>query len=696
MTPRDPPSPSDDGLWCQVGGLVDADYLTLDFESLDFTLHIAPQPTLMHYTEVPPPYQAHTPPHYPSGTPEIERGSSTRAPLRPIPNQAAGVQRSAGREMHMKLKRMVKFQRKERLRPTQLPTQLTRETNAVRASRESQINFVPLGIAPTADSGYSLSGESPSIRSPPLQMASVVADDPNSHPITARTCSEEQLFLPPTLTPETPPPSGAVGKRRRNCSAELEPPEDAALAAATSDTHNILLRGQPVSGKTTLAEAIGAAHVGLGRVLLVTASARLRDDTRGRLGPQPAHCHVDVESETSLTTRLFPGIPGWGESRLRAAFEQGVPPKVLEPYDLIIVDDAQNCTPAAYRLLVTVLTGITRHSTSAPRIVLCFDPSQVIRNQSDPRFYELAPELFPFLSRPWETVTLHTSMGLSYQTAAKLNDICFDRLLPLVGSYGGPDPIFHDFSTVDTLLERVLHIIRCHSSFSILAPFVEDLREDDPLSQFVRRLMTLRYHLKDPSRRGIHLDPRPSWGKILVATYSQMHGIQRDLVIIFRTHDWKARQLRPGAIRVGMTRAKQLVIVDLPGTTRSAIRPLDVSRIASNVLGDVLDRLLRESSLDVKEVAGRLPELQHITPPSLISTNYEQGHCEDVSDVNGIMVTRAFELSWTSQPPKSVAQLAKETINQQAVRSGFSSRQMALADHPCDWMKIASRAPSPA
>ncbi|KAJ7078725.1 hypothetical protein B0H15DRAFT_804742 [Mycena belliarum] len=473
----------------------------------------------------------------------------------------------------------------------------------------------------------------------------------------------------------------------------LKMTQEQKLATMAAETNNIVLHGRPLSGKTLVAEAISASHGG--RVLFVVSSRLQREATRQHLRLHA--CRVDVHTRGSLAVLLYPKTGAWNVGVLGRLLNKRYQPILPEPYNLIVVDTAQDITMYLFQLILFVVELSKKKCGSAPGLVFCCDRTQSILSDSDIRFSDWAPELFTGRStRPWQEMRLETSVGLSHETAAELNRF-FHGHPPLCGAFNGPEPQSFTSSDIPLLAceirrrieEQTIHQPDVRPSCIILAPYLHGLSDRHPITKLANLLTECRISLTHPTGAHTPVNPTSTYNKTLLASYSKAQGLSYSLSVVFLTPDWRQRQRRPGAMQVAMTRGQQLIIVELPKPRVETHTLLAVSSVARELSEIVVGRILRGSKeLSVKETQQRLPDTQHILAPDCITSDRSTGRCEDVSDVNGSMVHIAFKLFREEpQTPLSVVALARAAIDAQAEYSGFHQRRAALADHRCDWME---------
>lgn len=464
-----------------------------------------------------------------------------------------------------------------------------------------------------------------------------------------------------------------------------------------SRTQNVVVSARPGSGKTATAEAIVAANPGLKSAIL-TYSKHLQTETAKRL---KGYANVDVFTFHGMATRLFSTIVS-NDTILNNLRKAGA---ILswtdEPYDIVILDEMQDCTDHLYWLICAFLSSVTNAAGGrAPRVVVLGDERQAIYRfrGADSRYLSLAPDLLTSLSPyPCAHVALSNSFRLSHQNCTFINKSYLKGEDYITGSHDGPMPLYvhadlFDFKLLDELAELLMPLINKYGpeQTAILAPSV---RQKPALYKLTNRL-SQKYGIKIAVSVSddMELDDRVLFDKLVVSTYHQFKGNERDLVIVYGTDngyfEYYARDIPddccPNEVFVALTRArKQLVVMhhakkDLmpfvspraihetahvvrlpapgsdeelkacdstrPQPTISLQLPLFVSvaDMSRHILDDTLDAVCQRY-LEIKKLAAPLPDILHIKACDKVITDAAKMHYEAVSDINGLAVVAAYE-----------------------------------------------------
>ncbi|KAJ6580518.1 hypothetical protein DFH09DRAFT_1440960 [Mycena vulgaris] len=151
--------------------------------------------------------------------------------------------------------------------------------------------------------------------------------------------------------------------------------EDQLSALHAAETQNVVIRGQPGSGKTVVAQAIAVANASADcLVLLLVRNRTWVDETKALLGGAKTHEYIDVLSPHRLLNRLFPGedVHRDPETALERVRNNGVRAQSLrKAYSLIAIDESQDLTPSSFWLLQTLLAVVACMTDIKPRLILC-------------------------------------------------------------------------------------------------------------------------------------------------------------------------------------------------------------------------------------------------------------------------------------------------------------------------------------
>lgn len=547
---------------------------------------------------------------------------------------------------------------------------------------------------------------------------------------------------------------GAWQEKKSKFREPLIPSLEQKAIVKLSQFQNVVVSARPGSGKTATAEAIVAANPDL-RIAVITYSKNLQLETARRLDDYPS---CEVYTFHALAGKLFPSAaPVQNDSILRKLRKTKAPLAWDgNLYDLIILDELQDCTDDLYWLVHAFVLAVTRAvGGRAPQIVCLGDERQAIYQfrGSDARFLSLAPSVMDGISPyTWTHLPLSKSFRLSRQTSDFVNKVFLAGEEYIIGSHDGPKPIYIHGDMADQVkafADELLPLIQKYGPerTAIIAPHVRSNWKLSLLTNLLseRHKFPIAVSISDE----VSLQDEVINGKICVTTYHQFKGSERDLVIVCGVDagyfNFLARDLPddscPNTTFVALTRARQQLVVlhhsaerpmsfiDIEQLYQTAkvidlsctgiqepeiiSRPIQlglllskstsVSEMVRHIANDSLDDIC-ESYMDIKILASPLPEHEHINAPDKVLTHEAKQHYEAVSDLNGLAVVAAYELSLLGtlttlgfSPRKKVpvvpggdealaAWLCEEACDYEAHASGYKPRKIQMQGHKFDWL----------
>lgn len=342
---------------------------------------------------------------------------------------------------------------------------------------------------------------------------------------------------------------------------------------------NVVVSARPGSGKKAVAKAIIAAYPEL-RAADVTFSNSLNRENSGRL------CNY-----TNCEAFTFHGLAGLlfgdivyndailAEHMRRAQLHNKLPEWKHDPFDIIILDEFQDCTNNIFWLTHCFIRAnnekLARLGRPPARLVVLGDERQSIYGYrgADQRYLTSADQLLcPVSPYPFAKIPLSESFRLPMPSVHFINKAFLGGEPYITSSKTGLKPIVlrcYHYRT-STLSKEVYGLIKAHGAknSAILSP---SIRKSKPLQALTNKLAE-DYHLpiSIPTNDQFYLDERVTYGKVRVSSIHQFKGSERDLVILFGIDASYFKYIGrtipddscPKDIFVALTRAaKQLVIV---------------------------------------------------------------------------------------------------------------------------------------
>ncbi|KAK7754607.1 hypothetical protein SLS62_003390 [Diatrype stigma] len=472
----------------------------------------------------------------------------------------------------------------------------------------------------------------------------------------------------------------------------FKPSREQQAIVEASTVQNVVVSARPGSGKTATAEAIVAANFGL-RTVVLTYSKRLQLETARRLEDYP---RCDVYTFHGVAGRLYNTV-AHNDTLLRSLRREGETPVWTgQPYDIVVLDELQDCTDDLFWLICTFISSITHAAGGkAPKIVALGDERQAIYafRGADSRYLSLIPSTMANLSPyPWLALSLSKSFRLSEETSHFVNDVFLGGEEYITGTHKAPRPTYlhADLFDVKRLAKKLVPLILQYKPerSAILAPFVRSNRALALLTNYLSERYGIQIAVSTSD--DVPLDDLVVGGKLCVSTYHQFKGSERDLVIVYGVDagyfEFLGRGLPddrcPNETFVALTRAKKKLVVlhnqessPMPFMSLKHLperanyqniapqsmkfpqpvgRPLQldlllpmkcpVSDMVRHVPEEDMEAIVK-GEITIKVVAPGLPTSLHIQAPEITLTDPVKMHYEAVSDINGLAVVAAFEHS---------------------------------------------------
>ncbi|UKZ54234.1 hypothetical protein TrVGV298_008041 [Trichoderma virens] len=497
---------------------------------------------------------------------------------------------------------------------------------------------------------------------------------------------------------------------------------------------NVVVSARPGSGKTATAEAIVAAYPHLRTGAFVyTKLLQLETDRRFKKYP-------NAKAFTMHTmARLLSGVVVPNDvtllKQIKAIVNSNMlPPGHFEPFDIIVLDEFQDCSELLYWL------------------ILCFIRSIYKYRGADQRYLTLASDLLGHTNpSPFVNLPLSESFRLSNETVQFINQAFLGGDSYITSSKTGPKPIVLRCNPYRSygLAKKLLTLIDQYGAenTAIIAPAI---RGNGALIKLVN-ILAEEHHvpIAEPIDDDGPLDERVIDGKMCISTIHQFKGRERDLIILLGIDssffEYIGRDLPdntcPNQVFVALTRAvKQLVLVHddrkevMPFVSVDALyktadvinmtpnkgkislpdkpgRPIQlglvlpkkvrISDIARHVRGERLDEIVRRD-LSIQEIS---PQQDLIKIPNVVSSDPKRGFYEAVGDVNGLVVEAAYQHAITGtvailnsnnddtdqnipvNPEAQIPWLCRQACKYQADFSGYRPRQLQMKEHAFNWIE---------
>ncbi|PNP55436.1 hypothetical protein THARTR1_04266 [Trichoderma harzianum] len=382
---------------------------------------------------------------------------------------------------------------------------------------------------------------------------------------------------------------------------------------------------------------------------------------------------------------------------IKGAVERNeLPEGDFEPFDIIVLDEFQDCTELLHWSVICFIRVNTRKRGGRPaHLVILGDERQSIYRfrGADHRYLTQAPELLgPISSHPFAELPLSESFRLSNETVQFINKTFLGGDSYITSSKSGPKPIIFRYNPprINALAKELSALIKQYGAenSAIVAPSV---RKNIPLIKLAN-VLKKKYDIPiaEPTDYDSPVDKRTLDGKLAISTIHGFKGRERDLVILLDIDASFFRYLGrdlpdntcPNEVFVALTRAvEQLVLVhdereklmpfvsvdnlyktaDVINTTSNKAKiaspnapgralqfgldlpsKINVTDMARYVRGERLDAVIQRD-LHIQELSESLPKKEHISMRDAVCSDPVNGFYEAVSDINALVVLAAFQ-----------------------------------------------------
>jgi len=327
---------------------------------------------------------------------------------------------------------------------------------------------------------------------------------------------------------------------------------------------NIITNAVAGSGKTSTNLFIATIFRDL-KILLLTYNARLKSETREKVNLLGL-TNLEVHSYHAFCHKYYdPSCIS--DSLIAVILEKDLKCITSFNYDIIIIDEAQDCKEILYELICKIARDNSNKST---RFCLLGDKFQNVYKfmGSDSRFLTLANQLFKSNDK-WVVAKLSQSFRVTIPMAQFINRCLLheNRIVSTKKSIFKPrylicDP-FGDKN--DMPLKEILYYLSLgykYDDIFVLAPSIKS--EKGPVLKLSNKLTALKIPVHGPVSEEEKLQEKDIHGKICLTTIHQSKGLERAVVIVFNFDQGfyfisknAPTTYCPNEIYVAVTRAKE-------------------------------------------------------------------------------------------------------------------------------------------
>jgi DNA polymerase III epsilon subunit-like protein len=315
------------------------------------------------------------------------------------------------------------------------------------------------------------------------------------------------------------------------------------IVTACTNGENVIVDAVAGSGKTTTLLGIAAAS-SISPILAILFNRSLKEETRIRAAHLP---FLEVHNYHALARKYYDNTIQ-NDSGITKVINNGTKPiKSLPRWTRIIIDEVQDMNPLYYRLIVKVIRDLGNKEL---KLTIMGDRFQSIYSflQADTRFLTHADQLHTTITGPWTRASLSTTYRCSKTICAFINEslIGYERLRPasnLEGHLvtyinGSPfDAHRYLFRQIQTFLYQGYK----PDDIFILAPSVKVKLKDTPVKMLENALVNAEIPVYVPSEDEVDISHgaqgNPTQGKLVITTFHQSKGLERQIVIIYNFDD---------------------------------------------------------------------------------------------------------------------------------------------------------------
>jgi len=370
----------------------------------------------------------------------------------------------------------------------------------------------------------------------------------------------------------------------------LPPPsaEQAVIIDAIKNGNSVICDAVAGSGKTTTVLLL-AQQLPDKKILQITYNRMLKEEVRKKIS-QHVLTNLIVHNYHSLCVRCY-DPKAYTDAPMEKVITQGTSPNRRIAFDILVIDEVQDMTDLLYRFTRKVISDMS----DSCLMVLMGDRYQSVYDfkGADFRYLTLGHRLWPNIRRV-EHLCLSISYRLTKHIAGFINNsvIGSKRIISQkdgqkVQYISSPSSFWYLCTTA--IIKRYLTCGYKYSDIFILAPSVRVANRKHPIARIENELVKEDIPVYVSADMEHALDEKVIQNKVVITTFHQAKGRERDLVFVCRFDDgyyeWNARDSSreecTSAMYVAITRAKrQLVLLaDIDTPILPFLRPMSEKHV---------------------------------------------------------------------------------------------------------------------
>jgi len=479
---------------------------------------------------------------------------------------------------------------------------------------------------------------------------------------------------------------------------------------------NVIVDAVAGSGKTTTLLGIATAAAATDNLTLaVLYNKSLKDETRQKAAAQGLSL-LEVHTYHALARKYYDNTICTDNGIISILKNSSRPIKQLPRWSRIIVDEVQDMNPLYFKLIKKIMHDSKNNNL---RITVMGDRFQSIYMYmgADPRFLTHADKIFVNIGGPWINAKLSTTFRCSPTICNFINEglIGYNRMIPYTSTTSSP--VHYIYGSPFDAHRILVHYITSYlqqgfkpDDIFVLTTSVKVKGRDTPTRVLENALVALDIPVYVPNDETSELTDGSLNGKLVITTYHQSKGLERDIVIVYNfdnsyyyNKDYD-NNILASPLYVAITRARKhlFVIHDSKQPPLSFYKHPDPSSVTYlTTYGTVLDELPSHNNYNTiqmqpsrifmaSELTNYLPALIieeansflkirvlnepdiKVPLPSSIDTSLTTK--ELVSDINGIAIPALYE--WRHSKKMQISQIDDYTLEKQGLN--FAERFAAL------------------
>lgn len=312
--------------------------------------------------------------------------------------------------------------------------------------------------------------------------------------------------------------------------------EQTKIIELCNSNNNVIVDAVAGSGKTTTLLGIAGSNQ---QILAVLYNKSLKEDTRQRANVLGLGL-LEIHTYHALARKYYDNTITTDNGIISILKSNKAPIKSIPRFNRIIVDEVQDMSPLYFKLLKKLIHDIKNPEL---RIIIMGDRFQSIYSYmgADSRFLTLADKIYKTVDGPWSSVKLSTTFRCSPSICSFINEglLGYDRMIPTdKNKISSPVRYIHGspFDAHKLLLHYITTFIQQGfkpDDFFVLTTSVKVKGRDTPTRVLENALVAVHIPVYVPNDETSELTESSTNGKLVITTFHQSKGLERDIVIVY-------------------------------------------------------------------------------------------------------------------------------------------------------------------